>query len=94
MNTTELTNKNTYWYTYIAQARTGRYYVGISQGPKKRIEAHNSGIGSQFARDQGPFEIRYISPLFTSKSEARVREIQLKGWSRVKKELLISGEWK
>ena len=81
------------WYVYIAQAKTGYYYVGISPDPEKRLGKHNSGKGSQMALQQGPFKIVYVSPSYQNKSEARKREIQLKGWTR-KKEKLIAVEWK
>jgi len=87
-------SKTPIWYVYIAKANTGRYYVGITTDAGERIKKHNSGNGSQFARDQGPFTLEYVSPKYPNKSEARKREIQLKGWSRNKKEKLISGEWK
>ncbi len=86
-------SKTPVWFVYIAKAHTGRYYVGITTNPSERIKKHNSGKGSQFARDQGPFTLAYISLPFVNKSEARKREIQLKGWSREKKEKLINGEW-
>jgi len=82
-----------FWFVYIAKARTGRYYVGISTNPEERLAKHNSGKGSRFAINQGPFELVYVSAGFASKSEARVREIQLKSWSHAKKAKLISGEW-
>jgi len=82
------------WFVYIARARTGRYYIGISTNDKERILKHNSGRGSRFARQQGPLELVYTSDSFPSKSEARKREIQIKGWSREKKEKLITREWK
>jgi putative endonuclease len=83
-----------YWYVYIAKTKTSRYYTGISTNPQKRIIKHNQGKGSQLARQQGPFALVYTSKPFPNKSEARTREIQLKGWSRQKKEKLINGEWK
>lgn len=82
------------WFVYIAEARTGRYYVGITTDPDGRIKKHNNGVGAQFARQQGPFTLVYISNPFPSKSEARKREIQLKGWTHEKKSKLIGGEWK
>jgi predicted GIY-YIG superfamily endonuclease len=81
------------WYVYICKANTGRYYTGISTDPKERLKSHNSDHGARFARDQGPFELLYVSSPFSSKSMARLREIQIKGWSRYKKENLISGKW-
>ncbi|MCK5015845.1 MAG: GIY-YIG nuclease family protein [Candidatus Peribacteraceae bacterium] len=81
------------WYVYIAKARTGRYYVGITTDPKKRIEKHNSGQGSRFAVNQGPFQLAWVSKIFTNKSEARIREAQIKKWTHAKKEKLIQGKW-
>jgi len=63
------------WFVYIAKAHTGRYYIGITNNPARRIEKHNAGQGSQFARDQGPFELVYVSLPLNSKSDARKREI-------------------
>ena len=81
------------WFVYIAQAKTGYYYTGITNNPEIRILKHNSGKGSRMARQQGPFILVYISQPFPNKSEARKREIQVKGWDRNKKEKLIQGDW-
>ena len=82
------------WHVYIARARTGRYYTGISPNPKKRLEDHNNDRGAKLAHDQGPFTMVYISPPFSDQKLARKREKQIKGWTQAKKEKLIRGEWK
>lgn len=82
------------WYVYIAKARTGAFYTGITNDPQKRIDKHNSGRGADMAIKQGPFELVYVSEKFLNKSSARKREIQIKRWTREKKEKLVSGEWK
>jgi predicted GIY-YIG superfamily endonuclease len=82
------------WYVYIAKSRLDFYYTGITNNPEKRILKHNNGQGSQMAKQQGPFVLMYVSPEFPNKSEARKREDQIKGWTRYKKEKLISGTWK
>ncbi|OGD86079.1 hypothetical protein A2696_02665 [Candidatus Curtissbacteria bacterium RIFCSPHIGHO2_01_FULL_41_13] len=81
------------WYVYIAKAKTGRFYTGITTNTESRILKHNTGKGSRFARDQGPFELVYSSGAFPNKSKARKREIQIKGWSQDKKLKLINGDW-
>ncbi len=81
------------WFVYIAAAGTGRYYVGITNDPQERLRKHNSGKGSRMATQQGPFTLVYLSHPFPNKSEARKREIQLKGWTVEKKQKLINGEW-
>ena len=81
------------WYVYIARARTGRYYVGITTNTEERIAEHNRGKGSKFAINQGPFILAYSSSVFLDKSSARKREVQIKKWTKEKKEKLIKGEW-
>jgi putative endonuclease len=81
------------WFVYIAKTKTNRYYTGITKNPKIRIDKHNIGKGSRMAKQQGPFELIYVSAPFLNKSEARKREIQLKGWRKEKKQKLINGEW-
>jgi putative endonuclease len=80
------------WYLYIAIARTGIYYTGISTDPKRRIKDHNRGKGSSLARSQGPFKLIYTSPPLPNQSEARKREIEVKSWDRAKKQRLINDE--
>jgi putative endonuclease len=82
------------WYVYIAEARTGRYYTGVTTDPARRMNEHNEGRGSKFSKDQGSLALLYVSSAFQDKSAAWKREMQIKGWSRVKKAKLIRGEWK
>lgn len=81
------------WFVYIAQAPTDRYYTGITTDPERRIAEHNRTEGAKFAYDQGVLRLLYTSEEFPDQSFARKREIQIKGWSREKKEKLIRGEW-
>lgn len=81
------------WYVYIAESRFKHFYTGITNNPELRIIKHNSGKGSQMAIQQGPFTLAYVSKEFPSKSLAREKEVQIKKWTKEKKEKLISGEW-
>ena len=81
------------WYVYIAKSQTNHYYTGITNNVNSRIIKHNSGKGSQMARQQGPFVLVYVSDKFPDKSSARKREIQIKKWTREKKERLMDGKW-
>jgi putative endonuclease len=82
------------WFVYIGQAPTGRYYTGITENTQRRIIDHNEGRGAKFSRDQGALRLVYASSPFATKSEARKREIQIKGWTWEKKEKLIQKEWR
>jgi putative endonuclease len=81
------------WYVYIAKTKSDKLYTGVSNNVTDRIEKHNKGKGAKFTRANGPVTLVYVSESLT-KSEALKREIQIKGWTRAKKEKLISGEWK
>ncbi|MFH0770637.1 MAG: GIY-YIG nuclease family protein [Candidatus Peregrinibacteria bacterium] len=82
------------WHVYIAQAPTGHYYTGITENPQQRIIDHNEKRGAKFAHDQGKLTLVYVSTPFEDKSSARLREMQIKGWTSIKKAKLIRGEWK
>ena len=80
------------WFVYIASSVNKKLYVGISTDPNRRLIEHNTGRGSRFAMQNGDLSLVYISAPMKNQSQARKREIQLKGWTRAKKLKLISGE--
>lgn len=80
------------WFLYIAESRKGKYYVGITTEPARRIKEHNNGRGSQMAKIEGPFELKYVSQAMPNQSEARKREMQVKRWTRDQKEKLVRGD--
>ncbi len=57
---------------------------------EKRVQDHQSGDGAQYTCARLPVSLKY-SEQFKSKQEAESREKQLKRWSKVKKEALVSG---
>jgi len=82
---------NSPWCVYILRCCDGSFYIGITNNPTKRTQKHNSGLGSQFTRNYRPVTLVYVE-WYKNKSEARKREIQLKGWTHSKKFLLIKGK--
>ena len=74
---------------YILKCCDGVYYVGSTDDLAERVRTHNSGRGPVFTRIRLPVELVY-SESFPSMSEARVRELQVKKWSRAKKESLVA----
>jgi len=77
------------WHTYILECADSSYYVGITSNPNKRLELHNAGQAAVWTKARRPVKYRYIEGC-NSKSEARRRELELKGWRREKKESLFS----
>ena len=79
-------------YFYIARCQDLTLYVGITNNPKERISRHNKGQASEWIKQHGHGTVVYTEEYLTYK-DARKREIQVKKWSRQKKENLISGKW-
>ncbi len=85
-------NNQVPWFVYIVRCSDNSYYVGITPDVARRIILHNTGDGAEHAKIHRPVTLLY-SKQYQNKSEARKREIQIKGWSRLKKEKLINGEY-
>jgi putative endonuclease len=78
-------------YFYVARCNDGSLYVGSCHSLKEREGRHNDGKGAKYTRDRRPIMIIY-SEQFSTLLEARKRELQVKKWSRVKKENLVAGK--
>ena len=77
-----------HWYVYILSCADGTYYIGVAQDVQRRVQVHNVGWGSKHAARRRPVRLVY-SERCDSKSAARTRENDIKGWRREKKEELI-----
>jgi putative endonuclease len=80
------------WYVYIIICEDGSYYTGKTSQPDQRWTQHLSRLGSTYTRIHVAKEMAYIEE-HTDAEQARMREKQIKGWTRTKKEKLISGKW-
>ena len=78
-------------FVYILKCADGTYYVGSTLDLQGRIDAHNAGRGPRFTSCRRPVRLAHYES-FVAMADARKREIQLKKWSRAKKEALISGD--
>jgi predicted GIY-YIG superfamily endonuclease len=56
------------------------------------LEQHLSKLGGEYTKQHGVKGLVYLEE-FENLDQARQREIQIKGWARVKKERLINGKW-
>ena len=67
----------TFWYVYILQSlKNGRYYIGSTENPEKRLAEHNGGK-TKSIRYLTPFELKYKES-YNTRVEARRREAYLK----------------
>ena len=64
----------------------------MTWSPDVRWLQHLSGLGGKYTAKHKPKQVVYFEE-FEDLEQARLREKQIKGWTRVKKERLISGEW-
>ncbi len=75
------------YYVYMIQDNNKKLYVGISKNPEDRARDHNMKRGAVFTKS-GNFAVIFKES-YSSLKEARQREIQIKKWTRKKKEFLI-----
>jgi predicted GIY-YIG superfamily endonuclease len=81
------------FFVYMLRCSDGHYYVGHTDDLNQRIAQHESGaIPSCFTFSRRPLILVY-SQDFQTRDDAFCAEMQIKGWSRKKKEALIRGEW-
>jgi predicted GIY-YIG superfamily endonuclease len=78
------------WFCYMLRCSDGSLYVGMTNDVATRVEKHNRGFGPEFTKKRRPVELIWKQE-FADRSEAREREVELKGWSRKKKLSLLAG---
>jgi putative endonuclease len=80
------------WYVYILECLDGSYYVGKTWKTDIRYEQHLSGFGGKYTAKHGVKKVAYVEE-YDDFEQVSLRELQLKGWTREKKQKLINGEW-
>ena len=80
-----------YFFVYILRCADGTYYVGSTSDLDARVRAHNDARGPRFTACRRPVVLVH-SESFATMEQARQREIQIKKWSRAKKEAMIAGD--
>ena len=81
------------FWVYILKCDDGSYYTGHTENLEMRIAAHQAGeIPRCYTHQRRPVYLVFSQP-FVTREEALSAERQIKGWSRAKKEAMISGNW-
>ena len=81
------------FWVYILRCSDSSYYTGHTDNLEKRLAEHDSGaIVSCYTYKRLPVELVF-SQEFATREEALTSELQIKGWSRKKKEAMIRGDW-
>ncbi len=84
---------NWHWYVYIIECLDGTYYTGRSWNIELRFEQHLSGLGSKYTAKHGVKRLAYYE-VHEDIETAKVRELQIKGWSQRKKEQILIDKFK
>ena len=79
-------------WMYILECSDGSYYTGSTNDLELRMQQHQNGEGANHTKKHLPVKLVY-SEEFQRIDDAFYREKQVQGWSRKKKEALISGDW-
>lgn len=77
---------------YILKCDDDSYYVGSTTDLTRRVEQHNNGEGAEYTKKRLPVELVYFEECKNIK-DAFLREKQVQGWSRKKREALIFGRF-
>ena len=81
------------YYVYILRTSSNTLYIGQTNNLKRRLEEHkdNKTKSAKYIRYFQFFDLVYTES-YSTRKEAMRREVQLKRWSRSKKEALIKGD--
>jgi predicted GIY-YIG superfamily endonuclease len=79
------------WFVYILRCADNALYVGATSDLDLRLLKHNEGSACAFTARRRPVTLVY-SERHASPLDARLRERQIKRWTRRKKEALIAGK--
>jgi predicted GIY-YIG superfamily endonuclease len=80
------------FWVYILRCADGLYYTGHTDNLEQRVGQHRQGEIPGFTATRRPVRLVF-SQDFGTREEALTAELQIKPWSRKKKEALIRGDW-
>lgn len=81
------------WFVYIVRCTDGSLYTGVTTDVERRVKEHNGeggkDKGAKYTKAHRPVTLEYLETVQT-RSEAQIREAQLRRLSKPEKEKLIS----
>ncbi|MBY0538126.1 GIY-YIG nuclease family protein [Patescibacteria group bacterium] len=81
------------WYVYILRCSDNSLYTGVTTDVERRVREHNGegvkGKGAKYTKAHRPVKLVY-QEIVTSRSEAQIREAQLRKLSKIEKEKLLN----
>lgn len=80
------------FWVYLLRCADGSYYARHTDNLEQRLAQHEAGTFGGYTADRKPLRLVYSQEL-PSREEALAAEMQIKRWSRRKKEAFICGDW-
>ena len=80
------------FWVYILRCADCSYYTGHTDNLEKRMGEHQTGACGGYTATRLPVELAWCQEC-ASREEALAAELQIKGWSRKKKEAMMRGDW-
>ena len=80
------------FFTHILRCADGKYYTGHTDDLERRIAQHHVSEYCDFTSRRRPVELIWASD-FPSRYEALSAELEIKKWSKAKKEALAASDW-
>ncbi|CAH1386715.1 putative endonuclease [Candidatus Nitrotoga sp. M5] len=80
------------FWVYILRCADGSYYTGHTDNLEKRIGQHQAGECVGYTATRCPVELAWSQECVT-REDALSAEMQIKSWSRKKKEAMMHGDW-
>ena len=80
------------FYVYLLRCADQSYYVGHTDNMESRLAQHQAGALPGYTAQRLPVILLKVES-FPTREEALASEMQLKGWSRAKKEAWIKGDF-
>lgn len=77
------------WVVYMMRCSDASLYTGVTTDIERRFQEHKEGkVGAKYTRAKIVLHVAYVEAC-ASRSEAQVREAQIKKLSKAEKEALI-----
>lgn len=80
------------WFCYVVRCADGSLYTGITTDLARRVQQHNTArSGAKYTRSRRPVSLVYAEQC-ASRTEAAVRECQIKKLNRSQKQEMVRNE--
>jgi putative endonuclease len=79
------------WFLYVLECSDGSFYTGVTKDVRRRLDEHNAGRASKYTRLRLPVRLLYTEEC-AGRTEALVRECEVKALPRAKKKELVSAQ--